>query len=740
MINIKLLGCMVFTAIASLGATFSDTPTEQSKYLYTYLSDSITTTSYTTGVYLKRSDINLGYSKTLAGYEVNELTSTNNKFIRLANFDSASGINESKVDVLTNSMGKTSEINYSISYRFLIGKINYNLNDVVLSVSYRGATKTYTYNELTVSTKRDVAFNTLQGTLVTDSTVTSNDFIISFNYKKASALSNPTTYIDIDNVNVSMSNNNYCIKGNMESVVADTSGTLVSTHDLVNDNRLQYENLLLNEEEIDKFNQNSIFTNTTKHKFEYYDTYYKLPRGASSSDPFGVSSTASNSNLYLLHSYKENNSFMRLRNYDGTNLESTAFSNYFYDNENEVALNLPSTSYLYYSFKYRLYMNEEQQEKYYAKKSPLMFFSTRHASANHSGYLYLDNLIINELGDDTWRTYEGLVDIRATTTTSYITITYYHLMSALDTSSYFDIDDLTLSNQYKGKNYVYGNGEFNFDLENNKHILSIETGSNDLEYNVVNKPSLGSIPSSNDDKLIFKTGNSISYIFDDVKESGVYQLILTGKKLDNLKIYLDGLSGDSYNLKNKNQFIDYKVYDDKVIIYLAASFDFNSLDFANNELDDVVLTGFELSKVDSVNVISGNYSSFMTEYNAILNEININNLTISKKHQLEIMQKRFALLNEYSSQNLLDSAINELRTFMLSSDIYKADLTNLNKAIDDALYVLSIIDTLNYKQHDYIIFDDLLRTALAVTENDSQTYVDEITASLIEATKKVLGE
>ena len=39
-----------------------------------------------------------------------------------------------------------------------------------------------------------------------------------------------------------------------------------------------------------------------------------------------------------------------------------------------------------------------------------------------------------------------------------------------------------------------------------------------------------------------------------------------------------------------------------------------------------------------------------------------------------------------------------------------------------------------------IIFDDLLRTALAVTENDSQTYVDEITASLIEATKKVLGE
>ena len=77
---------------------------------------------------------------------------------------------------------------------------------------------------------------------------------------------------------------------------------------------------------------------------------------------------------------------------------------------------------------------------------------------------------------------------------------------------------------------------------------------------------------------------------------------------------------------------------------------------------------------------------------------------------------------------------------MLSSDIYKADLTNLNKAIDDALYVLSIIDTLNYKQHDYIIFDDLLRTALAVTENDSQTYVDEITASLIEATKKVLGE
>ena len=103
----------------------------------------------------------------------------------------------------------------------------------------------------------------------------------------------------------------------------------------------------------------------------------------------------------------------------------------------------------------------------------------------------------------------------------------------------------------------------------------------------------------------------------------------------------------------------------------------------------------------------------MTEYNAILNEINVNNLTISKKHQLEIMQKRFALLNEYSSQDLLDSAINELRTFMLSSDIYKADLTNLNKAIDDALYVLSIIDTLNYKQHDYIIFDDLLRTALA---------------------------
>ena len=127
---------MVFTAIASLGATFSDTPTEQSKYLYTYLSDSITTTSYNSGVYLRRSDINLGYSKTLAGYEVNELTLTNNKFIRLANYDSASGINESKVVVLTNSMGKTSEISYSISYRFLIGKINYDLNDVVLTVSY----------------------------------------------------------------------------------------------------------------------------------------------------------------------------------------------------------------------------------------------------------------------------------------------------------------------------------------------------------------------------------------------------------------------------------------------------------------------------------------------------------------------------------------------------------------------------------------------------------------------------
>lgn len=708
-----------------------------SKYFKTYLKDCINE-SFVCGVNQSRSDLNLGYSKVYGGYSYNEETLTNNKFVRVANFNSNTDFSNTTFNVCVTSLSATETIDFSFNYRFLEGKIKYNPTDVVFVIEFRGGKREITFQELDVSSKKDTGFDTFNGSLSILKTTLSNEFSITFNFKEAAALANPTTYVDIDEVKVMSNDVNYALKGDMESLLVDDTATLVSNIDLVNDPRDAYDTLLLNEEEINNFDQNSSYENKVDKGLTYTPYYQQLPRGSSTTSPLGLSATAGYTNVYQIYSPEEDNSFVRIKNFDGSNVNQTTIYNYYYDNENETAKNMPSTCFIYFSFSYRLFMSEEQQQKYVGSSAPVMFLSSRNASSNYSGYLNLDNFIINETGDDTWRHLEGIVDVRSTTSTNNIAIIIYHRSEMGSDEFCLDIDKFTLSNEYQGPNYFYGDGEFDFDHEANYHPLG--ENNNVLFKNVDHNTSKGSLPTAHDFGMSLSTGSTFSYLLDSYLPQGMYRIELTGTgDLENMEIAFDGSGGDRYDLSIKDGYSAYYKTDNSIIIYASSSYDFTYIQFIFKGLEALIYN-LKIDLVSAVNVVGGDYSTFVEAAEALFDSIDISNLKVASVRAYKLLEKEYLTFNMHSSQARMDDFINRLTIFIQNTMQLKANLAELNLVIQEGLDMHAHLEQYTYTFAMYFEFDLALREALSITEEDTQERVDAVTLRLRNAINAMKGE
>lgn len=149
---------------------------------------------------------------------------------------------------------------------------------------------------------------------------------------------------------------------------------------------------------------NSISNSLFARSGNSYSGYYR-----------GITSLADGeSDFYSFYDEEENNTFIRMANFNGEDDSyRTRSSFYFFDNEINEPKNLLSTSYMNVSFDYRLCIDDLTKLSL-DENSLILRYQSRGSANGKSGDVYLRDLKISEIDDSTWNHY---VNISANLTT-----------------------------------------------------------------------------------------------------------------------------------------------------------------------------------------------------------------------------------------------------------------------------------------------------------------------------------
>ena len=140
----------------------------------------------------------------------------------------------------------------------------------------------------------------------------------------------------------------------------------------------------------------------------------------------GVTSTnEKESDIYALYDQRENNTFVRMANFNGPKAIRTRMSSYYYDATGTTPLNCKKTDFFDVSFSYRLFASEV--DKLSLSPSDTVFrWQSRGSANNNSCDVRLRDLVINEVGDMTWHTYSYRVNCTYSMTTDYGWFFFYY--------------------------------------------------------------------------------------------------------------------------------------------------------------------------------------------------------------------------------------------------------------------------------------------------------------------------
>ena len=705
---------------------------ESSQNIKIYLGKNVEKINEAEGVYQTNAVVSLGQSSVKFAYE----EPSANKFLRLANFDATGTNNSTSVTLKLNSMPQVDGV-LSFNYRLFEGDSKYFDTDVVIKVTFRGSVKEKTFSSLNFNKNVDYSWNSLSIDF-TSNQYTSQYVTIEFFYEENTTYSSGKTCLDIDNVSFTANKTNYCTVGNFEFASVSSSETLDTDIEIGGNVLAEKSAYLLKYDEKD-YRVNTTYSHTFETHLNVGEYSQMLARSGSSKIYRGAASVGrGEGDDFVIFDPYSNNSFLRMGNFNGTTSTQTAFVNYWHNNDTDVTENMPKSEYLYYSFKYRLYMDDEVVAKVGGKHS-LFEFSVRSSTFSNSGRILLEEFVINEPGDETWHEKKGVVLIATSSTASLSVLFNSGADAKYNITSFIDLDNFYMGIEENGRNYTYHNGDFEGMAGESKGLSSDMLS--ELSYN----SSLGSSANyfarnSLDGELELRKGATFTLGVEQDVASNVFNVNFEtdAVKDEKIKVYFGGRSGESLELtvgQNVNEASGkYSVGWEKVSSGYKCFLNYVREDNTKLKTIDFVNSGSNIYRIDEIFVgqvsgvekTAGDYQAYSSTIEQLFS--NLSNYNEATQKTLNVLKIQANKLTEYSSQSKLDAMVSKINTAIANGDL-KADLTELKSVIGQANSILENGDSA-YTKGSWLAFTTQLARAKAVSENDSQEVADQLVTDL----------
>lgn len=672
-----------------------------------------------------RGDSTLRFGLELSGGE-------KNKFLRMANFDGAPGSLQTAVSFRTEVTPCTAaEVRFS--YRLFEGETAYSADAPVLSFSFRGAEKQFSYRELTPATETDLGMRELtfgieglQGT--------SSRFTVTFHYASSLSYSESGAYADIGNLSVKSGGKELVLDGKMSSGAVTERDEQVYAKPERGDTSL----MLFGSDAVD-YEENTLFDGVLRQNFNCGTRSAPLaPQGSDGTFRGAASVSAGESDIFAVYDPYEQNTFLRLANKNGAaGVTQTRFYTYFYDNETGATGNLPLCEQIFFSFRYRLFMDDYVRAGLTGRE-PILHLSTRSSAANHAGEISLDELVVNEAGDESWHTYSSVLDVRRSST-AYMIITYYsHAGTEFSDTTFLDFDSLTLSANKGGKNYAHLNGEFEGLADGNPE-------SEVFFRRELGDPAEKIALSSLDHAMSAAHGQTFSLHLKLPRKTNVWYATfdVAGERGAKFTLLFNGRNGDVLPLtvgENSTKAPLGVHWTEESgswrcrLYYAREAYSLvSSLDFVNSGNETLIFDDLIVGQVRSVCKQAGDFSTYNAHLQELKERINGDEtLNIASDLLLAQLLVRAEKITQYSSAERMDECLSALET-ALSGAGHVANMTALNTAIEAADRLLTEHDAEVYTKTTRLQFLDALAKARRVTAEDGQSAADEAARALTEA-------
>lgn len=719
-----LLGAL---AVLGCGCIFptqlAPTPTASAATDAIYLGQSVARGLYQDGVWQSYASIGRGEPASRYAFESGE----NNKFLRMANFGGAPDCTSASV-VFACEGGFTAAA-ISFRYRFSEGECAYGADAPVFTAELRGVTHTLTYGELTPSVSEDLTWHTVS--FPVQGLAGEGRLTLTFHFPAAGPNGSAGFFADIDDVSVLAGEEEGIAHGDFEFASVSASDEKVYEA-LARGSREK----MLSGEDAARYEENTVLEHALRTDFN--DGLYSAPlarQGGSGTFHTAANATAGGSDIYAVYDPYGENTFLRFSNSNGK-IQETQLTTYFYDNATGVIGNMPVTEQIHFSFRYRLFIDDYIRAGMRGDEV-ILHLSTRSSAINHAGEISLDELVLNEAGDDTWHTFSSVLDVRRSTT-DHIIFTYYaHADSSFASTTFLDLDDLRLAPSGRGANYAHLNGTFEGLAEGG------EMGQ--VYYrSELGAPAQKRAKNSLDGEMLLSSGQTFSIHADMPRTSNVYyaSFDVDAPEGASLEMRLGGRSGDRLPLTvGQDAEGDLTVAWERRetwrcrLYYARAAYGpVTSWDFVNTGSEPVGIDNFYAGQVVSVSAEAGDFAAYTARITACKEQFGAGDIfTTSSRLALDRLLLLADRITEYSSAARMEAAASALESGIASA-AHRADMTALQAAIEEAERTLALRDPATYEKQIRMQFLNALSAARAVTDEDGQTAVDGAAEALRTAT------
>ncbi len=739
LVAVALLLCFIPSTVT----TFAQPTASYELYLESYLSSS----SQETGVWQSSSASSEGGSDVSYGLEISDGNS--NKFLRFANFNGLkfSTFTTANVKLAYHEQWENT-VTVSFNYRLSEGSVNYVDSDRVLTLEIGGVKKHLTVADLKPTYQASVDWASATVTINVEG-VKADRLTFTYYYDGNVAWRSSQRYLDVDNVVVISGTANLC-NVNLENAPISTANKKELSIDYSTVLPQNKQGYMLRGKDMVDYAINTSYVREERVLFDGGDVAVALPKAGSLLYRGAASVKANESDLYLIYDALDENSYLRLGNYNGlASASGSRFTTSFYDNDGKQISNMPITNRIHFSFDYRLYMSEEVRNSLDFSKNVLQF-STRSSSSNNSGNISFDELVINEAGDGTWHTFNGVLDVYTTTTATISVFYFSHQEASFTPEVYVDMDNLSFKAEGSNVNYAYLNGTFE------GAVPIVSDGSDPLNGKIYCNPLLGGKSekvrvSSVDYAMQLDNGESLSLdlgwkpttnvynvAFDVEERVGSFDLLISGRSGDRLQLTVgqnEVAEDGSYEIHWEQLATGYRCH---IFFIRTAVSTLYSIDFVNSGTSAITINNLFVGEVASVCNVAGDFSAFTTRYNDLVSsyEANMATYTLNAKLQIKKAIYNASLINAFSSQANMDLAVANLTT-AINGGARLADLTSLKLALGKAEEVYKG-GADKYTRATWLLFEQAEKAARALNGESAQEVVDATAEKLEMAMKELV--
>ena len=405
-----------------------------------------------------------------------------------------------------------------------------------------------------------------------------------------------------------------------------------------------------------------------------------------------------------------------------------------YDNSLDELTTITGTTRIYYSFKYRLYMDDlvlaDLDYDQWALK-----FSSGGSDGAKSGWISLNELIINNPDDDTWHEYHGWINTQVySKLTSVVLHANLYTPASVNTKSYIDIDDLVMSTSYSGEVISHLGGSFEglfnpLKTTNNYQEDYISEGLK-IEHETNN---YGLKLNSGQDvvcKLQWDCVTNVYRVYFDLKQTtGNLTLNIGGKNGENYQIEI----GTNYLSDAANVYFSPTANGYKVCAYFIRTVNYPLYEVSIKNVNDeaIIIDNLFVGQIKKV-ALAGDYAKYLEQLTILKTAINnnINQYVSSVQPKLDKAEYLASLVTETSSQDAFDEVLEAYQNLLMGSAL-KSDLSELNRSLEYAREVISLRAKSEYETSTWLNFFDAYKKALEIDEFNSQEEVDLAKNTLI---------